>query len=209
MSETAAGAPRKIICLETYWSDHKGRLFQNTSVRPFLEALAAHFDPPLQIAHRYVESMAKLSYYVNWPDGLFWHDRDVFDAPVFYLSFHGAPGTLLSALERVEAGALCKAFEGWGDKYANLVHFGACSVFGGEAGQDFARDFLAASRCRAVSGYTSDVDWIDSMMTDMLFLRRFFNDPDPWTNIRSLHESVLADFAPAQRLGYQLHARAL
>jgi hypothetical protein len=202
-----AGAPRKIVCLETYWGDHDVRLFQNTSVRPFLEALSSRFDPPIQIAHRFVESMAQLSNYTSYPDGLLWRDRDVFDSPVFYLSFHGSPGALRSSLESIGANALCKAFEGWGGKYANLVHFGACSVFAGRAGRKFARDFLAASDCRAVLGYTTDVDWMDSMMTDLLFLRRFFNDPDPWKNIRRIHRAVLADFAPARRLGYELHTR--
>ena len=201
------GAPRKIVCLETYWGDHNVRLFQNTSVRPFLEALASRFDPPIRIAHRFVESTAQLSSYTSYPDGLLWRDRDVFDSPVFYLSFHGSAGALRSSLESIGASALCKAFEGWGGKYANLVHFGACSVFAGRAGRKFARDFLAASDCRAILGYTTDVDWMDSMVTDLLFLKRFFNDPDPWKNIRRIHGAVLADFAPARRLGYELHTR--
>jgi hypothetical protein len=48
---------------------------------------------------------------------------------------------------------------------------------------------------------------MDSMMTDLLFLRRFFDDRDPWKNIRRIHRAVLADFAPARRLGYELHTR--
>lgn len=202
-----AGAPRKIVCLETYWGDHDAQIFQNTSVRPFLDALSSRFDPPIRIAHRFVESIAQLSNYTSYPDGLLWRDRDVFDSPVFYLSFHGSAGALRSSLESIGASALCKAFEGWGGKYANLVHFGACSVFAGRTGRKFARDFLAASECRAILGYTTDIDWIDSMVTDLLFLRRFFADPDPWKNIRRIHRGVLADFAPARRLGYELHIR--
>jgi len=45
------------------------------------------------------------------------------------------------------------------------------------------------------------------MVTDLLFLRRFYGDPDPWRNLRALHESVLVDFAPAHRLGFTLHTR--
>ena len=205
-TEPRVGAPRKIVCLETYWGDHNVRLFQNTSVRPFLEVLSSQFDPPVQVAHRFVESMAQLSSYTSYPTGLLWRDPDVFDSPIFYLSFHGSSGALRSSLENIDASALCKAFEGWGGKYANLVHFGACSVFAGHAGQKFVRDFLAASGCRAIVGYTTDVDWMDSMVTDLLFLRRFFSDPDPWENLRRIHQAVLDDFAPARRLGYELHA---
>ena len=193
-------ARRKVVCLETYWGNHNASLFQNTSVRPFLEALSTQLHPPLQIAHRFVESIAQLSYYLSYPNGLCWRDREVLDAPVFYLSFHGSPGALISSLESVDSAALYSSFEGWGGKHANLVHFGACSVFAGETGREFARAFLEASGCRGIVGYTTDVDWMDSMMTDLLFLRRFFNDADPWTNLRAIHESVLADFLPARRL---------
>ena len=77
--------------------------------------------------------------------------------------------------------------------------------FAGRTGRKFERDFLAASGCRAIIGYTTDVGWMDSMFTDLLFLHRFYSDDDPWTNIRAIHESVLADFVPAQQLGYELH----
>lgn len=56
-------------------------------------------------------------------------------------------------------------------------------------------------------GYTTDVNWMDSMLTDLLFLRRFYADADPWKNLRAIHESVLADFAPARSLGHTLYLR--
>ncbi|MSQ72297.1 MAG: hypothetical protein EXR27_13525 [Betaproteobacteria bacterium] len=203
--EPDLSAPRKVVCLETYWGDHSERLFQNTSVRPFLEALGSQLYPPLRIAHRFVESAAHLANYTAAPEGLLWRDPDVFDAPVFYLSFHGSPGALRSTLERVEADALCRAFAGWGTKYPNLVYFGACSIFAGPAGRQFAHDFLAASGCRAILGYATDMDWMDSMLTDLLFLRRFFRNDAPWENIAEIHKSVLAEFSPARRLKFRLY----
>ena len=166
--------------------------------------LAQQFDPPVAVAHRFVDSLAQLSFYTARPDGLLWRDREAFDAPIFYLSFHGAPGVLRSTSERIEAAALCRAFEGWGTTYANLVYFGACSVFQGREGRKFAQDFLAASGTRAVIGYATDVDWVESMVTDLLFFRRFFSDTDPWSNLKALHASVRADFVPARKLGYEM-----
>lgn len=199
--------PRKIVCLETYWGDHNVSLFQRTSVLPFLELLAGHFDPPIRIAHRFVDSTAELAHYTARPSGLLWRDPEVFDAPIFYLSFHGAPGRLLSSLDSLGADTLCKAFEDWGRYQRNLVHFGACSVLAGRTGRTFARDFLAASGCQAITGYTTDVDWLESMLVDFLFMRRFFLDPDPWSRLAEIHRGVRADFAPARRLGYELHAQ--
>lgn len=201
----AVTAPRKLVCLETNWGDHNLRLFQNRSVRPFLEVLATMFDPPVAVGHRFADSFAQLSYYTGRPEGLLWRDAEAFDAPIFYLSFHGAPGTLRGTAGRFEADALCSAFQGWGGNYANLIYFGACSVFKGREGKAFVRNFLAASGSRAVIGYTTDVDWMNSMVTDLLFFRRFFLHRDPWNHLREIHDSVRADFAPARRMGYELH----
>jgi hypothetical protein len=201
-------APKKLVCLETYWGDHSIRLFQDRSVRPFLDALAMQFVPPVRVAHRFVDSLAQLMHYARRHEGLLWRDPEVFDVPVYYLSFHGRPGALRGAAERMEAAALCETFAGWGTQYDNLVHFGACRIFSGKQGLGFAEDFLAASRCRAITGYTRDVDWTESMLTDLLFLRRFYLDDDPWNNLARIHRSVLRDFAPARRLGYSLIQRA-
>src|SRR5207344_581961 len=74
----------------------------------------------------------------------------------------------------------------------------------GSEGEKFARDFLAASGCRAVIGYTTNVDWMHSLVTDMLFLQRFYTDPDPWNNLAVIFDSVKEDYRPAQTLGYTM-----
>ena len=200
-------APRKLVCLETYWSDHGARAFSSESVQPFFQGLATQFDPALRIAHRFVESPNQLAAYTRRAGGLLWNDPEVFDAPVYYLSFHGAPGTVRTALARLGPARLCKAFEGWGASYDNLVYFAACSVLAGASGRRFSEQFLERSGCRAIVGYQTDVDWMESMLTDLLFLRRFYADADPWRNLRAIHESVLTDFAPAHRLGFTVHTR--
>lgn len=198
-------APRKLVCLETYWSDHERRLFHTASVLPFFEGLARQLAPPLEIAHRFMDSPSQLASYTKYRKGLLWRDPETFDTPVYYLSFHGSPGRLHTALVKIGPAALCRAFAGWGG-YDNLVYFGACSVFRGRRGERFARAFLEASGCRAVVGYAADIDWMDSMLTDLLFLRRFYAHADPWANLEAIGESVLADFAPARRLGWRLHS---
>jgi hypothetical protein len=198
-------APRKLVCLETYWGDHQSRAFRTPSVLPFFEGLARQLDPVLEIAHRHMDTPSQLSGYTRRKSGLLWRDSETFDTPVYYLSFHGSPGRIHTALAKIGPTALCRTFSGWGKGYDNLVYFGACSVFRGRRGETFAREFLRTSGCRAVVGYATDVDWMESMLTDLLFLRRFYADPDPWRNLRAIHASVLEDFAPARRLGHVLH----
>ena len=125
---------------------------------------------------------------------------------MFYLAFHGRPAGLKPTLGRIEAEHLCEAFAGYGG-YRNLVYFAACSVLRGKRGLQFGRDFLKASGARAVVGYTTPVNWMASLLADMLFLHRFYSDPAPWRNLRRIFASVLRDYPRAKSLGYTLLTR--
>ena len=198
-------APAKLICLESYWNE---KLFQTFSVRGFFEAMAPLSHPALTLAHRYVDSEAGLAYYLKRPGGLMWRQKDVFDAPIYYLAFHGRPATVSPLLGRVSGERLIGAFEGYGEGgYRNLVYFAACSVFRGKRGMAFAREFLRRTGVRAVIGYTTRVDWMASLVCDMLFLHRFYADPAPWKNLRRIFASVHRDYPKAGRLGHTLIAR--
>jgi hypothetical protein len=197
-------APAKIVCLESYWNE---RLFQTASVKSFFEAMAPLMHPPLTVAHRFVESENGLVHYVK-RGGVLWRQSDAFDAPIFYLAFHGAPGAVRSVLDRIGAERLCDAFEGYGaNGYRNLVYFAACNVLRGREGQAFARRFLRSTGVRALIGYTTTVDWMASLVADLLFLHRFYADPHPWRNLRRIFASVQRDYPPARRLGHTLMLR--
>jgi hypothetical protein len=192
--------PAKLVVLESYWNN---RLFETMSVKGFFESMGPLHDPPLQLAHRFVESQRGLAHYTAPPGGLLWNDPSAADAPIFYLAFHGAPTQVKSVLESIGEQSLCDAFKNFGIK-PNLIYFAACSVLRGRSGQRFARKFLESSGCRALIGYTTDVNWMLSLLTDMLFLHRFYRDNDPWRNLRKIYQSVLDDFKPAAQLGWTL-----
>jgi len=192
--------PPKLVCLEGYWNE---RVFQTFSVKGFFEAMAPLSHPPLTIAHRFVDSEAGLAYYAKRPDGLMWRNKDLFDTPIYYLAFHGKPGAVSPLLGRIEAERLCEAFAGYGG-YKNLVYFACCNVLRGEKGRAFARRFLKVSGARAVIGYSRTVDWMASLVADMLFLHRFYRDPSPWRNLRRIFNSVRRDYPAARRLGHTL-----
>ncbi|HYN13835.1 MAG TPA: hypothetical protein VET51_14435 [Burkholderiales bacterium] len=196
-------APAKLVCLESYWNE---KLFQTFSVKGFFEAMAPLAHPPLTVAHRFVESEAGLAYYTRRPGGVMWRQSDVFDAPVYYLAFHGRPAGVASLLGGISGERLCEAFAGYGG-YKNLVYFAACSVLRGTKGERFARDFLKATGVRAVIGYTTRVDWMASLVADLLFLHRFYADPSPWRNLRRIFRSVQRDYPAARRLGHTLVMR--
>ena len=108
-----------------------------------------------------------------------------------------------SILGGISGRRLCEAFEGYGG-YPNLVYFAACSVLRGARGARFAKDFLRATGVRAILGYTSRVDWMASLVADMLFLHRFYADAAPWRNLKRIFASVQRDYPPARRLGHTL-----
>ena len=198
-------APPKLVCFEAYWNE---KMFQTFSVKGFFEAMAPLHSPPLTVAHRFVESEAGLAYYAKRPDGLLWQSKELFDAPIYYLAFHGRPGGVRSLLERIEAATLGEAFAGYGKGgYQNLVYFACCNVLRGEKGRKFAQAFLKTSRVKAVIGYTTSVDWMASLVCDLLFLHRFYSDPSPWKNLRRVFNSVQRDYPPARRLGHTLVLR--
>ena len=192
--------PRKLVCLESAWDD---RVFQHLSVQGFFNALAPLIHPPLKIAYRFIESTQHLTFYTRKPDGLLWSDLEAWDAPVFYLAFHGAPGKVFATLEQIGSEVLYEAFEGFGE-HKNLVYFGACSVLGKNSGMKFGKKFLEVSKTRAVIGYSRDIGWMDSLAVDLLFLYRFYTHPDPWDHLLEIFNSVKQDFGPAERMGYTL-----
>jgi hypothetical protein len=197
-------APPKLVCLETYWNE---KLFQSFSVKPFFEAMAPLLHPPLQVAHRFVESAAGLAYYTRRPEGVMWRQADLFDAPVFYLAFHGKPGTVLSLTGNIGAHSLIEAFEGYGGGYRNLVYFAACSMLRGAQGERFARQFVKKTGVRGIIGYATRVDWMASLVADLLFLHRFYRDASPWRNLRRIFNSVQRDYPKARSLGHLLITR--
>ena len=197
-------APSKLVCLETYWNE---KLFQSFSVKPFFDAMAPLLRPPLMVAHRFVESAAGLAYYARRPEGVMWRQPELFDAPVFYLAFHGKPGGVISLTGHLGAQPLIEAFEGYGRGYRNLVYFAACSVLRGAQGERFAREFMKRTGVRAVIGYTTRVDWMASLVADLLFLHRFYRDPSPWRNLRRIFNSVRRDYPRARALGHLLLTR--
>jgi hypothetical protein len=183
-------------------------MFQTCSVKGFFEAMAPFSHPALRVAHRFVDSPEGLAYYARRPDGVMWRQHELFDAPIYYLAFHGKPAEVSSLTGRIRADALCEAFAGYGaGGYRNLVYFAACSVLRGARGRVFARRFLKETGVRAVLGYTTVVDWMSSLTADMLFLHRFYADPSPWRNLRRILNSVQRDYPRARRLGHVLYTR--
>lgn len=194
-------AQTKFICLESYWKADK--IFLNPTVKPFFEALNPLMGGSLRIGHRFVESIQGLKFYTQNPDGILWKDPATFDTPFYYLAFHGTSGGIFSVLDEINSKVLCEAFYNFGE-YPNIIYFSSCGVFKGTKGKSFAKKFLKSSENHAILGYTEDVDWIHSMIIDLIFIDKFYYDPNPWKNLKNIYDSIIADNKLASELGFSL-----
>ena len=58
-----------------------------------------------------------------------------------------------------------------------------------------------------VRPHATPVGWMASLVCDLLFLHRFYNDPAPWKNLRRIFNSVRRDYPAARRLKHILITR--
>lgn len=115
---------------------------------------------------------------------------------VLYLAFHGASdcislpdGRKLSFDELAEL--MGQRFKNW------VVHFGSCSTC--NVDQERLREFRELTGVAAVTGYTKDIDWIDSAALDLVVLR-WLQEYKDMSAMRRRIEKDYPDFV--ERLGF-------
>jgi hypothetical protein len=144
-----------VFSLEGSWNED---LTDRSSVLPMLELLERL--EKIDYVHRDVGTRPELEHYLAR-----WIDEDL-DYYVLYLAFHGK-NTGLWLSDRTDgfvtldylAGVLADKLDGC------VVHFGSCSVMAAE--ERALQRFLDQTGARAVTGYLSDVDWVDSALMDL------------------------------------------
>ena len=190
------GFERLIVCLESYWSYN---IFNAFTMKPYLENIGWMVKKRIEIAHRFIDCGLGLRYYIN-----VLMQEQIF-APVIYLSTHGNQlGNLEVSYEgEITPEELCEAFRGFGS-YPVLVYFSSCDLLNGEKGKQFAQEFLKISGAVAVAGYKKEVNFIDAVIIDTMFLSRFFTVQDPFGNLSQIYESVKNDYRLANDSGFSL-----
>src|SRR4051794_22995333 len=144
-----------VFCLEGSWEED---LTDRSSVLPVLELLERLGK--IEYVHRDVGTRPELEHYLAR-----WVNEDI-DYYVLYLAFHGSESGLWLSDQTDGAvtfdylgGVLAGKLEGC------VVHFGSCSAMAAE--QRTLMRFLEQTGARAITGYSSDVDWVDSALMDL------------------------------------------
>lgn len=154
-------APRHlpgIFCLEGEWnSDPRAR----ESVVPLLQLLEQ-----LKVAktiHRDVATQAELTYYLKK-----WGQARYADYKVLYLAAHGDAAELYLGQDTVGLDELGRLLE---DKCrGRVVYFGSCLTL--NQTDDRLLAFAKQTGAKAVIGYSTEIDWLDSAAFELLLLDR-------------------------------------
>lgn len=196
-THSTTAVPQKLICLEGYWQAE--RLFNRSTVQPFLDGLAA-LGSQLKVGHRRVDSIEALTRVATTT---LWEDEESWNCPVFYFGFHGRAGRIQVGDGEAGIRALSQCFKGYGG-YPHILYFGTCATLGGKAGARLAESLLRHAGSRAVVGFAEDVPWMQGMLIDLLFMEKFYSDPDPWANLRGIYDEVMSELSFAKDLGFTM-----
>ena len=180
---------KDIFALEGEWRTSLTKADTVNAALVFLEQIAG-----VQFIFRKVATEQDLHYYLDKAT-----QKSYQNYRIIYLSFHGDPGILYlhGRRNRVTLESLGERFPlAFKDK---IVHFGTCKTLEMDAHE--LKAFKKATGAALVSGYTSDVDFIDSTLLDIAYFA--------WLQRReriSTLDKVLAKHYPGmyERLGFKM-----
>ena len=180
MCYRTAGESKGIYCLECDWFGDGDK----TTVEPALRLLERNGKLRVPYFHYRVATREELEFRLNeWVIGSF------SDFPILYLGFHGCPGTIQLAHERV----LCLDDLGKmldGSCNHRIVHFGSCSTLDLDDHDEALVRFRRQTKALAVLGYKTDVDWLPSMALEVLFLGELQGVTFTYQGIKSVDLSL-------------------
>ncbi|GAA4282753.1 hypothetical protein GCM10022261_02840 [Brevibacterium daeguense] len=145
---------------EGYWSSD---VSDSLSVRPMMQVLAA--SKTADHVHRHINDPDDL---VKALTLLGQRRQDRFS--IAYIACHGSPGVISFGDDQISLEELADALPS-GALESKTLHFGACSVLQDEAA---CRTLLEATGAKAITGFTQEVDWLESMALDLLMFNLFF-----------------------------------
>lgn len=177
----------KIWLMEGQWSD---RADDHSSVRPALTVLE---DLRLaKVARRHVNREDDLVDELRqW--GLKRNDS----YGVGYLALHGSPSSVYVRSERITLQHLARRLSEIDvDLHGRVLHLGSCAVLRSTAG---AQELLDATGLSLITGYTRDVEWVESMALDLLLMNalgRYTRHGDAVRRVRTKYDTL------AKHLGF-------
>lgn len=146
---------RNIACLESMWN---GKFENKLNVLPTLELISKTMES--KFSHLTCNTREELRYNLNLLCRR--------NYGVLYFAFHGSPGKIHLHRDKVTlnelAGMMNHRFANW------IIHFGTCSTLRKPTA---VVDFVDQTSVSMVTGFTRDVDWIESSSFELLLFKAF------------------------------------
>ena len=144
---------RNIACLESMWN---GKIENRLNVLPTLELISKTQDS--KFSHLTCNTREELRYNLS-----LLCKRNY---GVLYFAFHGSPGRIHLHRDKVTLTELAQMmncrFSNW------VIHFGTCSTLRKPKEVEY---FVEQTRVSLVTGFTKDVDWIESSAFELLLFK--------------------------------------
>lgn len=154
---------KPISCVEGYWDNWR----DESTIRPLLEILKAR-TTGFKYLHRQLSTMEELSSVL----------ARIGTTPSYalvYFAFHGSNGDIYIDGVPVSLESLAEML---GQHFiGRVVHLSSCSTL--NCAPDRINAFLHATGVAMISGYTKDVDWIESAAFELLYF-------DLWQQYRDI-----------------------
>ena len=147
---------KNIFCLEGEWEKS---LKSRSSILPTLEFLEQSYQ--VKFVFRKVAMKEDLYFYLNKALRAEFRSYHIIN-----LAFHGSSQEIeMASGENVSLSELAEEFEGSFE--GKIIHFGSCSTL--RASEEVLRDFMKRTKALIVSGYTRNIDFIDSSLFDIAY----------------------------------------
>lgn len=150
---------KNIFCIEGSWSNDLKDKLSITSALEFIKSNASiNFIRKDCSTDEQFKHLLKISL-----------QRTYQHYGIIYFAFHGSPGILdLGRKKRINFDSIAQVINGKAkDK---IIHFGVCSAM--DLSGWTIRKFRKDTGALAISGYTKDIDFIDSTLLDILYFRK-------------------------------------
>lgn len=152
---------RNIYCLEGNWNKHPK---SKQSIKPILDLLQTSCN----VKYIYKRCLTKeefISYLEKFTQ------KRYKNYPILYIAFHGRKNKILIGNEYVTLKEISNLLEG--KLEGKMVHFGSCSTLG--TTERNISEFISTTKCKFISGYKRDVNYILSTAFELLYLEILLN----------------------------------
>lgn len=174
---------KNILCLEGNWDGFV--LEPKSGMKSLLDFITA--NQGTYYSYNFINTIEEFKYVLD--------NTNTRNFSMLYLGFHGKPNSIITGrYKEFEiqiqdlAKMLGKKFSGYG------IHFASCAVL--DVNDEVLRSFKDETELAFISGYTKNVDFEESSLTDLALINRWMHSKKygkMFTNMQKTYKSIILE----------------